>query len=171
MLFLAGLAVGGMVAGKNEDSGSLAGVAIAIMIWFKVEQYFITNYSDKFIPMLILFLLMSILIGKFAYRHNNSTFKRWAVYELLKLAIIPICLILGIVMFNKIGNTLFSFFIDKFNMFHWKGEIISCIGEILGAICWLLDKALRYGLFIWLQRTIENTVIAMEPGVNSGISM
>lgn len=140
---------------NNKDSlPIIATIIIAIGIYIRGEKFILEKFSGHIAELILIFVLGTYLIYRYSYRLYKSGIDRWGLYYILKLIVLVTAVILGFIIFNKVG-TPFSYFIDKLNFLNWSGgNLIEAIGEIIWFIFKGCHIATKIFFFIWLHNLV-----------------
>lgn len=136
---------------KGKDGGSggiISGILYLILIYYSYK-WFEKVSIEVFGPYLTLLLVTYILISILIYRYNYGEKGRSLSIDIISIGLtfinLFLCCILGFVLFNKLGNTPFSYFINQWNVLGWSNynNFIGAIGEIIWIVLMLLDIVTR----------------------------
>ena len=131
--------------GKDGGHGGIISGILYIILVYYIYKWFERVSVEVFSPYLTLlvvtYILMSILIYRYNYGEKGRSLSIDIISIVLTFANLFLCCILGFVLFNKLGNTPFSYFIDQWNVLGWSNynNFIGAIGEIIWILLMILD--------------------------------
>lgn len=132
---------------RGRSRGIYSNISFIIIIYFVykwIEEISIEKFGPYFNELSITYILMTVLIYRYNYGEEGRSLSIDFIGVILTFANLFICCICGLVLFNKIGNTPFSYLINCWNVLEWNNSnFIGAIGEIMWFILKLLDIGTR----------------------------
>lgn len=130
---------------NSNNEGSIAATLIAILFYFKAKEYIINNYDKYLLEIIVAFVLTTILIYKYSYLDDRTLASRGFI-QLILSAVGPIlAILLGLLVFNRIGNTPISYILSNYD-----------ISFLFKVILRFIDEVFRITFFIYVQTIIMN---------------
>ncbi|MDU2121888.1 MAG: hypothetical protein E7E64_05075 [Clostridium celatum] len=143
--------------GKEKKGNGLGIIAILILYFFvyKEIELFAINYLIKYLyEMIFAYILITILLYRYSYKNDQRQFSIGLLYMSLIVIDYVLCALIGFTFFNKIGGTVFSNLIEKYNYTGWesKGLFIEIVGLVLWAVFNILDIIIKPFGFVLIQK-------------------
>lgn len=155
--YLVGSTFGFGGSSNSSSGGGLIGLIIGAIVMTKLNGFIINRFSDSIPVIAVIFICTVILFKKYSYLHDDSILRQ-LIYYVSKCVATIASIILGLVIFNKIG-TPFNYIITHYNLFHMQlqSDWTEAFFQILGAILKVLDIMFRISFFACMQGLVCNT--------------